>query len=153
MKERLTREDFLKVAGTGTAGLTRVSPTRALYPELTDTVFRMRHLQGEGAGKRSEYYASTHDVAPTILSMLGIERPQQMKGADLSPIFDGKEPNQMRKHFTQGYNNYVRTRDDEYVMLSTNTGTEAKLYDVRTGPGNAQGHSRRAPRNGQAYVR
>ena len=134
-RERLTRKDFLKVAGTGTAGLTRVSPNRAPYPELTDTVFRMRHPQGEGAGKRSDYYASTHDVAPTILSMLGIERPQQMKGADLSPIFDGKEPNQMRKHFTQGYNNYVWTRDDEYVMLSTNTGTEAKLYDVRQDPG------------------
>jgi arylsulfatase A-like enzyme len=95
----------------------------------------MRYPQGKGAGKRSDYYGSTHDVAPTILSMLGIERPQQMKGADLSPIFDGEEPNQMRKHFTLGYNDYVWTRDDEYVMLSTNTGTEAKLYEVRQDPG------------------
>ncbi len=106
-------------------------PYWALYPELTDTVFMMRHPQGKGAGKRSAYYASTHDVAPTILSMLGMEKPQQREGTDLSPIFEGKEPDQKREHFTLGYNNYVWARDDEYVMFSTNTGGEAKLYDVR----------------------
>jgi arylsulfatase A-like enzyme len=110
-------------------------PYWALYPELTDTVFMMRHPQGKGAGKRSDYFASTHDVAPTILSMLGMEKPQQMEGADLSPIFDGGEPDQKREHFTLGYNNYIWARDDEYVMFSTNTGGEAKLYDVRQDPG------------------
>jgi arylsulfatase A-like enzyme len=110
-------------------------PYWALYPELTDTVFMMRHPQGKGAGETSEYYASTHDVAPTILSMLGIEKPQQMEGADLSPIFDGGEPDQKRDHFTLGYNNYVWARDDKYVMFSTNTRAEAKLYDVSQDPG------------------
>jgi hypothetical protein len=62
--------------------------------------------------------------------MLGIEKPQQMEGADLSPIFDGGEPDHKRDHFTLGYNNYVWARDDRYVMFSTNTGEEAKLYDV-----------------------
>ena len=61
-------------------------PYWALYPELTDTVLMMRHPRGKGAGKRSDYYASTHDVAPTILSMLGIEKPEQMDGADLSHL-------------------------------------------------------------------
>jgi arylsulfatase A-like enzyme len=58
-----------------------------------------------------------------------------MEGTDLSPIFEGKEPDQKREHFTLGYNNYVWARDDEYAMFSTNTGTEAKLYDVRQDPG------------------
>jgi arylsulfatase A-like enzyme len=106
-------------------------PYWALYSELTDTVFMMRHPQGKGAGTRSDYYASTHDVAPTILSMLGIEKPQQMEGTDLSPIFGGGEPDQRR---TLGYNNYVWTRDDRYVMFSTNTGEEARLYDVSEDP-------------------
>src|SRR5215216_2386105 len=109
-------------------------PYWALYPELTDTVFMMRHPLGKGAGTRSDYYASTHDVAPTILSMLGIEKPQQMEGTDLSAIFESKEPDQRREHFTLGYNNYVWTRDDRYVMFSTNTGAEAKLYDVEGAP-------------------
>jgi arylsulfatase A-like enzyme len=110
-------------------------PYWALYPELTDTVFVMRHPQGKGAGKRSDYYAATHDVAPTILTMLGIEKPEQMDGTDLSPIFEDREPEQRREHFTLGYNNYVWTRDDKYVMFSTNTGEEARLYDVRQDPG------------------
>jgi arylsulfatase A-like enzyme len=110
-------------------------PYWALYPELTDTVFMMRHPGGRGAGTRSDYYASTHDVAPTLLSMLGIEKPEQMEGTDLSPIFEGKVPDQRREHFTLGYNNYVWTRDDRYVMFSTNTGEEAKLYDVKEDPG------------------
>src|SRR5919202_2677288 len=42
-------------------------PGYALYPELTDTIFMVRHPEGKGAGKTSEFYASTHDVAPTIL--------------------------------------------------------------------------------------
>jgi len=110
-------------------------PYWALYPELTDTVFMMRHPGGRGAGNRSDYYASTHDLAPTILAMLGIEKPEQMQGADLSPIFEGREPDQRREHFTLGYNNYVWTRDERYVMFSTNTGEEAKLYDVSEDPG------------------
>jgi arylsulfatase A-like enzyme len=110
-------------------------PYWALYPELTDTIFMMRHPQGKGAGKRSDYFASTHDVAPTILAMLGIERPQQVEGTDLSPVFEGKDPEQKREHFTLGYNNYVWARDEEYVMFSTNTGDDAKLYDVRQDPG------------------
>jgi arylsulfatase A-like enzyme len=109
-------------------------PYWALYPELTDTVFMMRHPAGRGAGTRSDYYASTHDVAPTILSMLGIEKPEQIQGTDLSPIFEGKEPEQRREHFTLGYNNYVWTRDERYVMFSTNTGGESKLYDVSQDP-------------------
>jgi arylsulfatase A-like enzyme len=109
-------------------------PYWALYPELTDTVF-MRHPQGKGAGNRSDYYASTHDVAPTILSLLGIEKPEQMEGTDLSLIFEGGEPDQRRDHFTLGYNNYVWTRDARYVMFSTNTGAEAKLYDASEDPG------------------
>jgi arylsulfatase A-like enzyme len=72
-------------------------PYLALYPELTDTVFMMRHPGGRGAGTRSDYYASTDDVAPTILSMLGIEKPEQMEGTDLSPIFEGEEPDQRRE--------------------------------------------------------
>jgi arylsulfatase A-like enzyme len=110
-------------------------PYWALYPELTDTVFMMRHPGGRGAGTRSDYYASTHDVAPTILSMLGIEKPQQMEGTDLFPIFEGGDPDQRREHFTLGYNNYVWTRDERYVKFSTNTGAEAKLYDVSEDPG------------------
>ncbi len=64
----------------------------ALYPEMTDTVFMVRHPQGEGAGKSSDFYASTHDVAPTILGFLGVDQPAPMDGQNLAPLLEGKEP-------------------------------------------------------------
>lgn len=106
---------------------------RALWPELTDTFFFIRHPGGKGAGQTSDYYASTHDIAPTVLGTMGIERPEQMTGQDLSVILEGKEP-EKRDHFTLGYNNYSWTRDDRYVMSSRNDGAEARLYDTEKDP-------------------
>ena len=40
---------------------------------------------GRGAGKSSDYYASTHDVALTILGFLGVEQAEPMDGQDLGP--------------------------------------------------------------------
>ena len=102
----------------------------ALYPELTDIVFMVRHPQGEGAGKSSDFYVSTHDVAPTILGFLGVENPEPMDGQDLGRILEGKEPEQPRDHFTQGYKNYVCCRDAHRVMFCRTDMTDAHLFDA-----------------------
>ena len=102
----------------------------ALYPELTDIVFMVRHPQGEGAGRSSDFYASTHDVAPTILGFLGVEQPKPMDGQDLAPILEGKEPLRPRDHFTQGYKNYVCCRDEHRVMFCRSDMTDAHLFDA-----------------------
>ena len=101
----------------------------ALYPELTDIVFMIRHPEGKGAGKTSDFYASTHDVAPTILSFLGVEQSEPMDGEDLSVILDGKEP-EARDHFTLGYGQNVWCRDERRVMFCRNDRTNAQLYDA-----------------------
>jgi len=108
-------------------------PHYALWPELTDIVFLLRHPEGKGAGQTSDYYASTHDVAPTILGFLGIEPPRPVEGQDLSVILEGKEPEE-RPHFTLGYSEFVWTRDESYAMFSRNDGTDARLYDLRADP-------------------
>ena len=108
-------------------------PAYALWPELTDIPFLIRHPEGAGAGKTSDYYASTHDVAPTILGALGIEPEQKMDGQDLSVLFEGEAP-QPRDHFSLGYHNFVWSRDENYVFFSRNDGSEARLYDLRTDP-------------------
>jgi arylsulfatase A-like enzyme len=109
-------------------------PFWALWPELTDIPFFIRHPEGKGAGQTSDYYASTHDVAPTVLASLGVEVPEVMEGQDLSVVLDGGEP-EPREHFTLGYDEYVWTRDDRYVMVSRNDRREARLYDLTTDPG------------------
>src|ERR687896_2035140 len=108
-------------------------PFWALYPELTDIPFFIRHPEGKGAGQTSDYYASTHDVAPTVLGVLGMEPPQPMEGHDLSVLLNGKEP-EPRDHFTLGYNEYVWARDDRYVMFSVDDRSDPRLYDLRSDP-------------------
>ena len=108
-------------------------PDYVLWPEITDIPFFIRHPEGKGSGTTSEYYASTHDVAPTILGFLGIEPPQELDGQDLSVLIGGGEP-EARPHFSIGYNDHVWARDDRYVMFSTNQGGDAKLYDAQEDP-------------------
>jgi arylsulfatase A-like enzyme len=108
-------------------------PSYALWPEVTDIPFLIRHPQGAGAGETSDYYASTHDVAPTVLGFLGIEPPEPMDGQDLSVLLDGGEPAE-RAHFSLGYNDHAWARDEDYVMFAKNDGSNALLYDLRTDP-------------------
>jgi arylsulfatase A-like enzyme len=105
-------------------------PPYALYPELTDTVLMVRHPRGEGAGKTSNFYASTHDVAPTILGFLGVDQPMPMDGQDLAPILQGKDPQRPRDHITQGYYRYLCCRDERRVMFCRSDGTQAHLFDA-----------------------
>jgi arylsulfatase A-like enzyme len=109
-------------------------PYGALWPELTDIPFFIRHPEGKGAGQTSEYYASTHDVAPTILGALGLQPFRQMDGEDLNVLLEGSVPSQ-RTHFTLGYNEYVWARDERYVMFSVNDRSDPRLYDLRSNPG------------------
>ena len=81
----------------------------------------------------NHYYASTHDVAPTVLGFLGIEPPEPMDGQDLSVFFDGGEPEE-RAHFSLGYNDHAWARDEDYVMFAKNDGARARLYDLRDDP-------------------
>jgi arylsulfatase A-like enzyme len=105
-------------------------PGYALYPELTDTIFMIRQPAGKGAGKTSDFYASTHDVAPTILSFLGVEQPEPMDGQDLTPLLKGEGPEQPRDHITQGYYRYICVRDEHRVMFCLSDGTDAHLFDA-----------------------
>ena len=105
----------------------------AMYNEIVDVPFLIRHPNGKGAGEESDYYASTHDVAPTVLGALGIKAPQEMQGQDLTVIPDGKAP-EARPHFTLGYDDHVWARNDRYVMMCRNDGSDPKLFDVQNDP-------------------
>ena len=118
--------------GLGEHGVTG-KPSFALWPEVTDVPFMIRHPAGKGAGTTSDYFASIHDVAPTILGSLDIKPEQPMDGEDLSVILTGGEP-AARPHFTLGYDDYVWARDEKYVMFAHNNGSEAHLYDVESDP-------------------
>jgi len=62
-----------------------------LHPELTQTPCIIVHPERKRAGATSSYFASTQDIAPTLLSLAGIRGPAHMDGEDLSPLLDGEE--------------------------------------------------------------
>ena len=89
----------------------------------------MRHPAGKASGRRSNYYASTHDVGPTVLSLLGVDEPRGMNGADLSPLFDGRAPRKKRTYRTASYNTYLSAGDDRWLLIAGNHREELRLYD------------------------
>jgi arylsulfatase A-like enzyme len=95
--------------------------------------FLIRHPGGKMARQTSDYHASTHDVAPTILGFLGIEPPEQMEGQDLSVLFKGGQPED-RARFTLGYHDHAWARDERYVMFAKNDGSNALLFDLAEDP-------------------
>ncbi len=108
---------------------------QAIWPELKDIVFYVRHPEGKGAGRTSDFRASIHDVSPTILGAMGIEPGQPPDGQDLGPILDGKEPLRARPHLTLGYGNYSWAEDDDWALSVRNDGEEPRLYDLKKDPG------------------
>jgi arylsulfatase A-like enzyme len=107
---------------------------RAIWPELSDIIYYVRHPEGKGAGETSDFYASIHDIAPTVLGQMDMELPQPMDGQDLTPVLEGGKPEQERPYFTLGYDNYSWAQDEKYAVSVRNDGQEARLYDLRDDP-------------------
>jgi len=103
----------------------------AIWPELKDTVFYIRHPEGKGAGETSDYRASIHDIAPTVFGVMDLETEQPMEGQNLGVILDGKEPELARPYITLGYDNYSWAEDDDWALSVRNDGEEARLYDLK----------------------
>lgn len=108
-------------------------PSFALWPEMTDVPYFLRHPNGTGAGTERDEFASTHDLAPTILSLAGLEPSVEPEGADLTPFLAGAAA-LSRPHFTSGLNDYVWASNREHALIARNDGTDAKLYDLTADP-------------------
>jgi arylsulfatase A-like enzyme len=102
-----------------------------MHEELTHVPMAMRHPAGKAAGRTTSYFASTHDVGPTVLSVLGVDEPRGMNGADWSPLFDGRAPRRARSYRTAAYNTYVSASDGRWLLIAGNHREELRLYDRR----------------------
>jgi arylsulfatase A-like enzyme len=105
-----------------------------LHPELIQVPCVMVHPERKAAGSTSTYFASTHDVAPTLLSMAGVDVPRSMEGEDLSPLFDGEELPE-RPFASGGYFNHFYLRSDQWSYTADNRGGDRSLYDLTLDPG------------------
>ena len=117
----------------GERGYTGKVPSQ-LHPELAQVPFIIIHPDRKAAGEVSQYFASTHDVGPTLLSMVGIDPPKWMEGTDLSPVLDGQEPPERREFHYGGMYNRFFIRTDDWVLIGDNRGEERHMYDLRIDP-------------------
>jgi len=106
----------------------------ALYPVLTRVPMILVHPGRRRAGHANDWFASTHDVAPTLLRMAGVTPPRGMTGTNLSRVFHGKKLPE-RRYAWGGYSDsfYIRSRD--WMLWGYNKPTNFKLFHLRRDPG------------------
>lgn len=104
------------------------------YPEIHHVPYLLKDPSRRLAGETSSYFASTHDVARTILSYFGVRAPGAMNGEDLSVLFDGGQPPE-RRYYTSCYQETWICGDREWLMISNTNGDERELYDLTVDPG------------------
>ena len=108
-------------------------PPGRYHREVYRVPFMIHHPQGRKGGRRSGYYASTHDVAPTMLSAAGLRIPRKMDGTDLTRLFRGRKPAE-RGYFTAGYADWVVAGNDDWVLISDNQLQQPRLYNRKRDP-------------------
>jgi arylsulfatase A-like enzyme len=105
-----------------------------LHPELAQVPFVIVHPERRLAGRSDAYFASTHDLAPTLLAMAGVQAPRSMDGVDLSSLFEGRRPPE-RPFAYGGYSNAHFLRSDRWALIASNRADNLKLFDLRDDPG------------------
>jgi arylsulfatase A-like enzyme len=103
------------------------------YPEIHHVPYLIHHPEGRLAGTSSGYFASTHDVARTILSFFGVRPPGIMDGEDLSVLFDGGQPPE-RPYYTACYQQTWICGDRNWLLISNTSGSHRELYDLTVDP-------------------
>jgi len=109
---------------------------RHIHRELHHTPLLIRHPQRTLAGRRKAYFASTNDVAPTLMAFLGI-RPGAQMGADLTAIFDRRRAQGLapRAYMTSAYDDYVMCHDGRWLLTMRSDGASKRLFDTHRDPG------------------
>jgi arylsulfatase A-like enzyme len=93
----------------------------------------IRHPEGKLAGETSDFFASTHDVARTMCSFMGVRAPGAMNGEDLSVLFEGGQPS-ARRWFTACYDDHLLAGDRDWFFIADSEGRRKRLYDKRNDP-------------------
>ena len=116
----------------------------ALHPVLIRVPFVIVDPAGRRAGAATDYFASLHDVGPTLLSLAGVPTPERMSGVDLSALLAGVRP-PARPYAYGGYgeNHYLRT--DRWAYINDNRMRNPRLYDLDRDPSESRNVARGHP--------
>jgi arylsulfatase A-like enzyme len=93
--------------------------------------YLIRHPGGKMSGDDIDWWASTHDVAPTLLSHLGVTIPGKMWGEDLTALFDDVEEEDLydRPYSITASGSLIIVRDKRWLMVADREQIERRMYD------------------------
>jgi arylsulfatase A-like enzyme len=105
--------------------------TPTSHRESYEVPYLIRHPEGERSGDDVDWYASTHDVAPTLLSFMGITIPGKMEGEDLTALFDDVDEDDLqdRPRSITCVGSCIIVRDSRWLMVADREEIERRLYD------------------------
>jgi arylsulfatase A-like enzyme len=106
----------------------------ALYPPLIRVPFIVVDPGRRQAGSSSDFFASTHDIAPTVLSMTGVRAPEAMTGLDLSRHFSGSRLPE-RPYAYGGYSDSFFIHTERWALWAYNRPAHFRLFDLQRDPG------------------
>ncbi|MGH2741398.1 MAG: sulfatase family protein [Thermoleophilaceae bacterium] len=109
----------------------------ALHPELIQVPLIVVDPERRRAGERCSYYASTHDLARTLLGIAGVRPPHGVHGVDLGGFFGGREPPE-RPYAYGGYSNHHYLRSERWAYMSDNRQQAPRLFDLECDPGESE---------------
>jgi hypothetical protein len=107
----------------------RGTPTS--HRESYEVPYLIRDPDGRKAGDDVDWYASTHDVAPTILSFMGLTIPGKMWGEDLTALLDDVDEDDLynRPFSITASGSLIVVRDKRWLMVADREEIERRLYD------------------------
>jgi arylsulfatase A-like enzyme len=93
--------------------------------------FMLRHPGGEKAGDSVNWYAATHDVAPTILSFMGATIPGKMAGEDLTALWDDVDEEDLydRPFNVTAAGENIIVQDKRWLVVADREEIERRMYD------------------------
>jgi len=93
--------------------------------------FLIRHPDGDMGGDDVDWYAASHDVAPTILSFMGITIPGKMGGEDLMALFDDVDDEDLydRPFNITAVGSNIIVQDKRWLMVADREEIERRMYD------------------------
>jgi hypothetical protein len=91
----------------------------------------IRDPDGRKSGDDVDWYASTHDVAPTILSYMGLTIPGKMWGEDLTALLDDVDEDDLydRPYSITASGSLIVVRDKRWLMVADREEIERRMYD------------------------
>ena len=105
--------------------------TPTSYRPAYEVPFLIRHPDGDEGGNDVDWYATTHDVAPTIVSFMGVTIPGKMGGEDLTALFDDVDEDDLydRPFNVTAVGSNIIVRDSRWLMVADREEIERRMYD------------------------